>query len=71
MVKIIANGIFMVNDKVFRDEEWIKAWNANEIPQYYKCEMLNHGRTYKYYKPSVAGLVLQRGMYLQMQTVGK
>lgn len=48
------------------DEEWDRAWNADEIPQYYKCEMLNHGWCYKYYKPSIAALSLKRGKYLQI-----
>lgn len=48
------------------DNEWVNACNTNETPKYYKCKMLNHGWCYKYYKPAVAALILQRGMYLQM-----
>lgn len=70
MLKYIANGIFGINGKIYTDTEWVEAWNANETTMYYKCEMLNHGWCYKCYKPSVAQLVLKRGMYLNMIQVG-
>ena len=70
MVKDIANGIFSINGKIYTDIEWIEAWNANETTMYDECEMLNHGWCYKCYKPSVARLVLQRRMYLNMIQVG-
>ena len=70
MIKNITNGIFNINGKLYTDTEWIEAWNVNETAVYYKCEMLNHGWCYKCYKPSVARLVLQRKMYLQMIKVG-
>lgn len=65
-----TNGVFRTNNKIITDTEWISAWNTNEIPMYYKCEMLNHGWCYKCYKPSIAKLALQRGMYLKMIQIG-
>lgn len=62
----MRNGMFYVGDKLFVDQEWIDAWDANEKPRYYKCKMTNNGWCYKYYKPSIAKLLMKRGAYLQM-----
>lgn len=66
MSKYVRNDISIIDEKNIRDDEWIDAWNTDEYSEYYKCEMLNHGWCYKYYKPSVAVLMLKRGKYLQM-----
>lgn len=63
----ISEGIFQFSSgEIYRDEEWIKAWYANEKRTYYKCQMLNGGWCYKYYKPSIAKLILERGGYKQI-----
>lgn len=63
----ISQGVFQLSSgDIIRDEEWINAWYANERQAYYKCEMLNGGWCYKYYKPSIAKLMLERGAYKQV-----
>lgn len=54
------------NDCEIFDKELDVAKSADEKTKYYKCEMLNHGWCYKEYKPSVANLLLERKVYLNM-----
>jgi len=63
----VKNGIVVFpNGQIYIDQEWIDANKSKEKPIYYKCQMLNHGWCVKCYKPSVAKLVLKRGMYLKI-----
>lgn len=63
----MKNGIVVFpNGHIYIDQEWIDANESKEKPVYYKCQMLNWGWCIKCYKPSVAKLVLKRGMYLKM-----
>lgn len=43
-----------------KDTEWTEAQNADERPVFYRCEMPNGGHCIKFYKPSVAALVIKR-----------
>lgn len=53
----------------FEDKEWNTAANANEKPEYYQCKMLNGGTCIKCYKPSLAEVVMKRGMYKDMKLI--
>lgn len=54
------------NENCIIDEEFIKANNANEEPKYYLVHMLNGGKCYHMYKPSVANLFMKRGVKMEM-----
>lgn len=47
-------------DHEFYDKEWEDANKANEEPKYYLVHMLNGGKCYHMYKPSVADIVAKR-----------
>ena len=46
-------------EKIY-DPEWDEAEAADEMPQYYWCEMFSGGRCIRLYKPSVAKLYSKR-----------
>ena len=53
----------------YMDPEWDEAAEANERPEYYFCKMVNGGECVKCYKPSLATIVLSRGMYKEMTPI--
>ena len=53
----------------YLDPEWDEAMAANERQEYYWCKMLNGGTCVKCYKPSLAQIVLNRGLYKDMTPI--
>ena len=53
----------------YMDPEWDEAAAADETPVYFFCKMVNGGTCVKCYKPSLALIVLNRGMYKEMTPV--
>lgn len=53
----------------YLDPEWDEAAAAKEKAEYYFCKMVNGGTCVKCYKPSLAQIVLNRGMYKEMKPI--